>query len=294
MALLSGIIKNNNLISEADWINHISSLKISELFDNKQAAIKYINESLENAIKKRMPSNHFGILFSGGVDSTFIAFLCKKLGGNFTCYTVGIEGSKDVVEAEKVAKELDFKQKCKILNNEEIEEYFKKVIKILGETNVVNVGVGATALAAIELGEKDGVDSFFSGLGSEEIFAGYERHSKAQNINDECWSGLKGMWKKDLLRDYAIGKHENIDLLVPFLDEDVIKTAMRVPGEWKISGEHKKMILREAAIKTGMPELFAMRKKVAAQYGSGIDKVMERLAKKKRIGKAEYLKSLAP
>lgn len=290
MALQSGIIKNNQLVPEQDWINHIESLKVSGLFDKKEDAIKELNDAVRRAVKDRIPKSQFGILFSGGVDSTFIAFLCKKLGGDFTCYTVGIEGSKDIEEAQKVAKGLVFRHKFRILNDGEVEEYFKKVIKIIGETNVVNVGVGATALAAIELGKKDGINSFFSGLGSEEIFAGYERHSKAADINQECWNGLKEMWKRDLLRDCAIGKNENI--LVPFLDENVIKAAMKVPGEWKISGENKKMILREAATAAGMPQKIAMRKKVAAQYGSGIDKVMERLAKKKGFSKTEYLKSL--
>lgn len=290
MALQSGIIKNNQLVPEHDWISHIESLKVSGLFDKKEDAIKELNTVLTKAVKERIPKRHFGILFSGGVDSTFIAFLCRK--SDFICYTVGIEGSKDIQEAQKVAKELGFRHKFRILNDGEVEEYFKKVIKIIGETNVVNAGVGATALAAIELGKKDSINSFFSGLGSEEIFAGYERHSKASDINDECWNGLKGMWKKDLLRDCAVGKHESVELLVPFLDENVIKTAMKVPGEWKISGENKKMILREAAIAAGMPQKIAMRKKVAAQYGSGIDKVMERLAKKKGLSKTGYLQSL--
>ena len=232
-------------------------------------------------------------MFSGGVDSTLIAFLCKKLKGDFTCYTVGIEDAKDVVEAEKIAKILGLKQKMKILTSDEVENYIKETFKIIKDDSVVNAGVGATALAAIRLGKEDGVTSFFSGLGSEEIFAGYERHSKAKNINEECWSGLKGMWKKDLGRDYAIGTHENVDLLVPFLDEELIKAAMKVPGEWKITFEEKKMILREAAIALGMPKAIAMRKKIAAQYGSGIDHVFEKLAKRHGMGKKEYLRSLS-
>ena len=293
MAILSKIIKGNNLSLEQDWIKHIESLKVSDNFGDKGEAIKSINETLEIAIKKRMPKKHFGVMFSGGIDSTLIAFLIKRLKGDFTCYTVGIEDARDIIESQKIAKLLGFNQKIKILGAIEVENYIKETFRIIKDDSVVNAGVGATALAAIRLGKEDGVASFFSGLGSEEIFAGYERHSKAKNINEECWSGLKGMWKKDLGRDYAIGTHENVDLLVPFLDEELIKAAMKVPGEWKITFEEKKMILREAAIALGMPKAIAMRKKIAAQYGSGIDHVFEKLAKRHGMGKKEYLRSLS-
>ena len=47
------------------------------------------------------------------------------------------------------------------------------LIYILGtKLNIVNLGVGAVELAAIKLSN---TTDFFSGLGSEEIFAGYQR-----------------------------------------------------------------------------------------------------------------------
>ncbi len=293
MTELSFVTKKGKLVPEQEWIEHIRSLHGAQMLESKQEAITLLKEAFVSAVKKRLPKKHFGIMFSGGVDSTLIAFICKKLGAHFTCYTVGIEGSKDIAEGLKAAINLGFNIKTEQLNQEDVKLALKETIQIIEETSVVNVGVGATALCAIKRAKLDGVDFLFSGLGSEEIFAGYERHAKADDINKECWTGLEGMWQRDLVRDSKIATHTKIEVATPFLDEDLIRLAMCVPGELKITGEHKKLILREVAISLGMPEEFAMRKKLAAQYGSGIDKEMERLAKAQGFNsKSEYLLSL--
>lgn len=289
MTLISGIVKDNQLISEENWIKWIDSLRTDKKITTKEEAILKLSQLFEEAIKKRLPEGKFGIMFSGGVDSSLIAFVCKKLASNFICYNVGTSSSKDFIEAKKSAILIGVELKSLELDEKDIEVLLKKTISIIKEPNVVNAGVGATALAAIELAKKDNIHILFSGLGSEEIFAGYERHSLAKDVNEECWNGLKGMWKKDLLRDFAIGTHEKVTLLTPFLDEDLIKTAMQVPGEWKITAEQKKLILRETAESMGLHKEVAFRKKVAAQYGSGIDKVLEKLSKGK---KTDYLKEI--
>ena len=58
-----------------------------------------------------IPKNQkIGILFSGGIDSTFIAFMLKKLNIPFTCYTAKLEGG-NIEEAldYKYAKEISEK-----------------------------------------------------------------------------------------------------------------------------------------------------------------------------------------
>ena len=112
----------------------------------------------------------------------------------------------------------------------------QSTVRITDSANVTKVSVGAVVLASIELAKQDNIDTFFSGLGSEELFAGYERHEKSiLPVNEECWLGLKSMWERDFTRDVAIAKHEKISLMIPFLDRELIIDAMKIPGELKTS-----------------------------------------------------------
>jgi len=251
------------------------------------------------AVKKRLPQEKLGIFFSGGVDSGFIAAVCKLLGKKFTCYVVGFQDEtkepEDVIEAKKVAAKLGFELKYKVFNLQEVEEIIKKTVSILkkvDKTDVVNIGVGAVVLAAAEMGIYSGVKCFFSGLGSEEIFAGYERHGKAKDAHQECFKGLKEMWSRDLVRDFTLAQELKVKIMTPFLDEDLIKYAMKIPAEWKIDHDYKKVILREVA-----QELlgdFAWRKKKAAQYGSCFDKAISKIARQNGFKyKKEWLDSLS-
>ena len=82
-------------------------------------------------------------------------------------------------------------------------------------------------------------------------------------------------------------------LALPFLDDNLIKYALTIPGKYKIKNGYKKFILRKTADELGVPKKYAWRKKIAAQYGSGIDKAIERIAKKNGFKyKSEYVKTL--
>jgi len=280
---LANIIKNNNLINEKEWLKHIETLN-----KNKQK-LNFKREFIKS-IKKRLPKAKFGILFSGGIDSTLIAFICRKLKADFVCYTVGLKNSPDIISAEKVAKKHGFKLKKKILTLKDIEKTIKTVAGITGP-DTMKVGVGSVMYEAIKLAKKDNVNILFSGLGAEEIFAGYERHSLSKDINKECWSGLKRMHKRDFKRDFAIAKELKANLLVPFLEPNVITAAMQIPGKEKIKKQYKKYALRKTAEKIGLKD--AWRKKKAAQYGSYFDKAIKKLAKKNKFKfKKNYLNSL--
>ncbi|MEM2131549.1 MAG: asparagine synthase-related protein [Candidatus Woesearchaeota archaeon] len=288
-----------SLINYDEWeklINSFKNLAKNIEIDDENLAVEILKKPIENAIKKRLPEKNkkFGIFFSGGVDSTLIAYLCKKFNANFICYTVGFKGSKDLQESKKISNFYGFNHKTKEISLDEAEKLFKKIAKILGnELNIVNLGVGSVELAAIELAEKDNIDIFFGGLGSEEIFAGYQRHEKAQNINEECWNGLKTMYERDFKRDFLISKEKNVSFLTPFLDDSLIIEAMKISGNLKIKNNHKKYILRKTALSLGLKEDFAFRQKIAAQYGSNFDKAIEKITKKLGFKlKREYLKYL--
>jgi diphthine-ammonia ligase len=68
---------------------------------------------------------------------------------------------------------------------------------------------------------------------------------------------------------------------------------MRIPSSLKINEENSKIILRQAAEAEGLPNTIAWRKKRAAQYGSRLDRAIDKLARKNGFSlKKEYLASL--
>lgn len=272
--------------SKQAWDEFINSLKNIKKTTNKEE----IKATLINSIKKNTPNERFGILFSGGIDSTFIALVCKQLKKDFICYCVGIENSEDLVEAKKVAKELNFKLKTKLFTLEEAKSILKETTKTLGEADVMKVGVASVIYAAMQLAKEDNIKYFFTGLGSEEIFAGYQRHELSQDINKECWQGLSAMYERDIERDLKIAAKFKAKVLVPFLDRELIINAMNLPAEQKIKDGQNKCILREIAKDLGLKKEFAERKKRAAQYGSKFDRAILRLARREKIKyKKEYL-----
>ncbi|MBW3015458.1 diphthine--ammonia ligase [Candidatus Woesearchaeota archaeon] len=240
------------------------------------------------AISKRIPDKEFGILFSGGIDSTLIAFMCKKLGLNPVCYTAalsepGMEEASDLKHAKKIAEVLGLKLKIKTINVKQVEKYLEKIVPLIEDTKVTKVGVALTLFLALEQAKKDNVKVIFSGLGSEEIFAGYERHKKSHDINQECLSGLIKLYERDLYRDDVISMYNSIELRLPFLDKRLVDYSLKIPGMYKVDDNRGKIILREVAAALGLPREFAERKKVAAQYGSKFIRAIKKLTKKSKL-----------
>ncbi len=175
-------IKDKGLIKQEEWEYLIGSIETSfdNLETNKERAKRKLKESIEIAIKKRTENTgKFGVLFSGGVDSTFIAYMCKKLNLNFTCFTIGIENSQDIEYAKKIAEIYDFDLKYKTLSLDEFENILKDTVKILKSSEIVWASVGSVENAVLKLAIENNVTTLLTGLGTEELFAGYQRHDEA-------------------------------------------------------------------------------------------------------------------
>lgn len=255
---------------------------------------------LIEAIKKRIPKNQkIGVLFSGGIDSTFICYVLKKLNIKFTCYTCELFGgnilkSSDLIYAKEIAKRYDFDLKISKINVLDLEPILIKVIKLIESRDYIKTSVALPFFLASSKAKKDNIKVIFSGLGSEEIFAGYNRHKKVENINQECLNGLKILYQRDLYRDDVITMANNIELRLPFLDKNLINYALNIPDDLKIDSNKKenKVILRKIANDLGLDLKYCNRPKKAAQYGSKFDKGLLRLAKNKNLNKQDYLNSL--
>jgi diphthine-ammonia ligase len=287
-------IKNNKLrIENKDFFSIMPEHK-----EDKKLIMSNLTKLLDKAINKRIPNKKIGLLFSGGIDSTFIANHLKQKGVDFTCYTAVIESDtvepEDLIYAKRVAKDLNLNLKIKKIKLDEFSEYLNKVVPLIEDSNVVKVGVALTFYLAAEMAKQDGCKVLFSGLGSEEIFAGYDRHKKSPNINKECLSGLRKIYERDLYRDDVVTMDNCLELRLPFLDVALVDYALKIPTKYKLFEGMGKYILREIALEKGIPQEYALRKKKAAQYGSRIDNAIGRLARREKKNKSAYLKQFYP
>lgn len=301
--------ENNELLNKSEWDLLIDNLKKQVKDSNEKIeSVELIAQKLQEAVLRRVPKDKegnyesAGVLFSGGVDSTIIAKILFDNKIDVTCYTVGFQDedtkmADDVIESKKIARMLGLKQKIILLNFDEAHELFKKTAQIIKKenANVVNIGVAGVEVAALEKATKEDpqIKTFFGGLGSEEIFAGYNRHLKADSITDESWVGMHTTYIRDLKRDFNVATHFKVGFATPFLDEELIITAMKVPENLKINDIERKYILRAASEHLGLPHKFAFRPKKAAQYGSRLNNAMQKLAV--RLGlddKKEYVEKL--
>src|SRR3989344_3226397 len=227
-------------------------------------------------------------------ESNKIRFILREFNVEFTCYGSGfysenIKEAEDVIFAKKVAKELNLD--LKVIEIKDIKPYLEKIIPLIEDTNVTKVGVALPFFVACEQARKDGCKVIFSGLGSEEIFAGYERHKNSNNINKECLSGLLKMYERDLYRDDVITMYNNLELRLPFLDKKLIEFVLNIDGKYKINEKNNKLILREIGKDLGLKKEIYNRKKRAAQYGSNFHKALKKSGKRDISG---YLKKYYP
>ncbi len=258
----------------------------------KKEILEQLKKTFVEAVRIQIPNRPFGLLFSGGIDSVLIAKVLKDSGKEFTCYTaVTSKHSPDFINAEKAAQKLGLRLRCMILSPEQTKDYLKKLVPLIEDSNVVKVGVALPLFFASELAKADGNKVIFAGSGADEIFGGYHRYKSTQikRLNKDCYSDLLKIYEKNCYRDDVLTMNNNLELRVPFLDKEVIALGLRIPAELKIKNGEEKYILREMAISMGIPKEIAERKKKAAQYGSGFDGVLEKLAKKEKKSKSKYL-----
>src|SRR3989344_8551702 len=186
----------------------VLKLKSKDVISDEENITDELGKLLSKSVDKRV-KDRVGIAFSGGVDSSLLALICDKLGKDFVLYSVGLKNSEDLRWAERVAREYKWKWKSFLIDEKEAEEIIKKVVEIIPNKDVVNVGVGCVVYKVLEMCKKDKIKSVLGGLGSEELFAGYERHKG--NIFENCWKGLANTYDRDLKRDLALGKYFGVN-----------------------------------------------------------------------------------
>ncbi len=250
---------------------------------------------LISAVKKRIPSVPYGLMFSGGIDSVILAAILKKLGEEFPCYVaVADEKASDLSWSLKAAELLNLDLRPIIVSIDQIEEKLGTLVPLIEESTVMKVGVGLPFFFACQSAAKDGMKVLFSGMGADELFGGYFRQAMAAAVNEDCLSAIRGNYERNAYRDDVITMYWGLELRVPYLDPKVISYSLKIPSKFKIQEKQNKWILREVAKKINISQELSNRPKKAAQYGSRFDYYLKRLAKKEDCTRAEFLRNFLP
>ncbi len=254
-----------------------------------------IQKLLLSAVTKRVPEQKVALLLSGGVDSTLIGLILKNNKIKFTSYFAGIKDFAEPVDlefAKKASYDLNSVLKINLVSLKEYEKELPKIISLIESTDPVRVGVASTIYFATKsIKEK----VCFSGLGADELFAGYARFKESTDVNKDCYSYLIKMYENDLYFEDIICMNNKTELRLPYLDKELVQASLALEPKYKISSDKKqnKLLLREFAESLGLNKEIAYRPKKAAQYGSNFDKALEKLARKNKFrSKADYLNSL--
>jgi asparagine synthase (glutamine-hydrolysing) len=272
--------------------------KQSEEKLNKEAATSLLKEFLFNAVKNRTNDlKEIAVAFSGGLDSTIIAFLAKQCDIKVHLFSVGLEGREELDHAEKVASFLELPIHIEAYTQNDIEAVLPKILWIIEKVSPLDVGIAVPLYWTAENISKKGFKIMLTGQGSDELFAGYQKYVKIyKNHNEEY---LKEMLFQDVVnshdrnyqRDNKISAFHKLELRLPFTDWKLVNLSLSIPINLKIQPEinQRKIILRYVAETLGLPAFVINRPKKAIQYATGVDSALRTLSKKQKLNLQNYL-----
>jgi len=282
---------------------HLKSVKIPA----RQPSASDIADEFRRAVVLRAEEERgkIGLLLSGGVDSSAIATILAHEGYDFTAFCVsageipyGKEERRDITAARELSKKLGFDLAEIVLDIDKTEAAIPEIYRIIDMKEYLNstpvylpviTALSITYYFALEAARRCGCTDVFSGIGSEEIFAGFVDRT-GEDLNEQVVKRTATIYHRDLWRDYSLASRFSLRFSYPFLDNEVVKLALSIDVENKVMGGHKKYIWRRAAEILGVPPENAWRQNRATQYGSGADRILERIVR--RSGKRYRIKYL--
>lgn len=228
------------------------------------------------------------VMFSGGVDCGVLAAIAKKY-STPPLYTVGLEGSHDLISGKSGAEEIGLPWFGITLTKDDIIEACVKTLEIVDMSPLELSFELPLQMVASRVKECN----LISGQGADELFGGYKRYSEMSL--SEADSALRSDYEKlsstTILKENLIAKHYNKTLHRPYMDRRVADIALHIPISEKISNGTNKMPLRRVAADLNLASI-SLKNKKAAQYGSGIMKCLKTEAKKEKLRLDEYVESL--
>jgi asparagine synthase (glutamine-hydrolysing) len=262
------------------------------LVPTKPVDYTLIRTTLEKAVRKRLMAEvPYGVLLSGGLDSSLIASIASResqrirevgdangapisitLSGidddgtvssssNFHklhSFSIGLPGSPDHVAAKKVADFLGTEHHSFTFTLEEGVDALRDVIYHLETYDVTTIRASTPMYLLSRKIKSQGVKMVLSGEGSDEIFGGYLYFGNAPNktaFHEETIQRIKNLHVADCLRANKSTMAWGLEARVPFLDKAFLEVAMGIdPAEKMITKERiEKYILRKAFDTTNEP-----------------------------------------
>lgn len=265
---------------ERDWTSF-------DAVKNNQSSIEELRNALEQAVHRQMMSDvPYGVLLSGGLDSSVISAVTKKFAARriesddvneawwpqLHSFAVGLEGSPDLAAARLVADHIGTIHHEIHITVQEGLDAVRDVIYFLETYDVTTVRAATPMYLMARVIKSMGVKMVLSGEGADEVFGGYLYFHKApgpREFHEETVRKLSKLHLYDCLRANKALAAWGVEGRVPFLDKEFLDVAMRLNPLDKMAtgGKMEKWILRKA-FEDYLPEKIAWRQK--EQFSDGV------------------------
>ena len=254
---------------------------------NNNTSKQELRESLENSVKRQLMSDvPFGVLLSGGLDSSIISSIVKKYSKKriesnekkdawwprIHSFAVGLKDSPDLLASKKVADYLETVHHEIIFTIQEALDALEDVIYYLETYDVTTVRASTPMYLMARYIKSMGIKMVLSGEGADEIFGGYLYFHKAPNpkeFHEETIRKINKLHLYDCLRANKSLSAWGVEGRVPFLDVEFLDYAMNIKTDKKMIGDKKieKNILRES-FEGYLPDEILWRQK--EQFSDGV------------------------
>ncbi len=255
--------------------------------ENNSSSIDELRKALEDSVHRQLMSDvPYGVLLSGGLDSSIISAVAKKFASRrvesnntqgawwpqLHSFVIGLEGSPDLIAARKVADHIGSVHHEIHYTIQEGLDAIKDVIYHLETYDVTTVRASTPMYLLGRVIKSMGIKMVLTGEGADEIFGGYLYFHKAPNaeaFHEETLRKVSKLHLYDCLRANKSLAAWGVEGRVPFLDKEFIDVAMRLNPADKMSGKGKmeKWMLRKA-FEDYLPESVAWRQK--EQFSDGV------------------------
>jgi asparagine synthase (glutamine-hydrolysing) len=240
-----------------------------------------LGSALEEALRPlRGFAGPLGLLFSGGVDSSLLAWELRDRPG-LLLNTLGTESSSDMTAGKTAAERLGTEWRGLSVGPADVigaESRFEE--ELAGVSSVSRSVLLALSLAI----PRAAPSRLVCGQGADELFLGYAHYRGLSPKEAEARSGhdLDRLRTVDWPRTQRIAEKSGKTIVAPYLSPEFDSAAQKVPIELRLPRDLPKRFFREWAIDRGLPSDLAFRPKKALQYGSGVSALIRRRARARR------------